>query len=92
MEIDKKKIRSITQRMVWYTSVNWEKYKQHKQRTGFEELSRNDKGYYLSIAQIGLEYCDKWEFNPMCPYITNTVVYPAYLFKEREEKKNYDRK
>ena len=83
---DKNKLRSIAQRMVWYTSVNWKKYKRHKKRTSFEELPKDEKGYFLLHAQICLDYCTKWEFNPVVPYITNTVVYPAHLFKEREDR------
>jgi len=83
---DKNKLRSIAQRMVWHTSINWKKYKQHRKRTSFEELPKSEKQYFLMIAQVGLEYCIEWKFNPVCPYITNTVVYPSYLFKEREDK------
>ena len=86
MEIDRSKIRSIAQKCVWYTSGNWNKFKETGQRTRFEELKRDDKNYYLAVAEIGLAYCEKWEFNPVCPYITNTVVFPAYLFRDKEEK------
>ena len=89
MEIDRSKIRSIAQKCVWYTSVSWNKFKETGQRTRFEELKRDDKNYYLTVAEIGLAYCEKWEFNPVCPYITNTVVFPAYLFEEREEKERH---
>ena len=44
------------------------------------------------VAENGLEYCTKWKFNPMTPFIINTVVYPVYLFKPTEERRNYDKK
>jgi hypothetical protein len=48
------------------------------------------------VAECGLEYCTKWKFNSVVPYIINTVVYPAHLFsdKPREERriKKYDKR
>ena len=47
------------------------------------------------VAENGLEYCTKWRFNPVVPYIINTVVYPAYLFSDKPKevrKKKYERK
>ena len=90
----RKRIRSIAEQCVWYTSVNWNRYKEKKERTSFKQLTKSDQDYYLSVAQMGLEYCEKWEFNSMCPYITNTVVYPAFLFsdKPRKEKRYVKRR
>ena len=90
----RKRIRSIAEQCVWYTSVNWNRYKEKKERTSFKQLTKSDQDYYLSVAQVGLEYCEKWEFNSMCPYITNTVVYPAFLFsdKPRKEKRYVKRR
>lgn len=84
-----KKIRRIAEQCVWYTSAIWKRYSEKKERTSFKELTKSEQGYYLHIAQEGLKYCEKWEFNPMCPYIVNTIVYPAFLFtnKPRKEKK-----
>ena len=84
-----KRIRNIAEQCVWYTSVTWNRYKEKKERTSFRELTKSEQDYYLSVVQVGLEYCKKWKFNSMCPYITNTVVYPAFLFldKPRKEKK-----
>ena len=89
MEINRARIRSIAQKCVWYTSGNWNKFKETGQRTRFEELKRNDKNYYLMVAEVGLAYCEKWEFNPVCPYIINTVVFPAYLFKDKDKEEKH---
>ena len=81
-----KKIRRIAEQCVWYTSVTWNRYREKKERTSFKELTKSEQNYHLHIAQVGLEYCKKWKFNSMCPYITNTVVYPAYLFSDKPRK------
>ena len=81
-----KKIRRIAEQCVWYTSVTWNRYREKKERTSFKELTKSEQNYHLHIAQVGLEYCKKWKLNSMCPYITNTVVYPAYLFSDKPRK------
>ena len=86
------KIKKIAEKCVWYTSATWNRYKETKKRTSFNELNKNEKSWYLMVAENGLEYCTKWKFNPMAPFIINTVVYPVYLFKPTEERRNYDRK
>jgi len=85
-EVFNEKIRKIAEQCVWYTSANWNRYKERKERTSFKELTKSEQDYYLHIAQMGLEHCEKWEFNSMCPYITNTVVYPAFLFLDEPKK------
>ena len=90
----RKKIQRIAEKCVWYTSTTWERFRLEKKRTSFHELSRKDISWYIMVAECGLEYCTKWEFNPVVPYIINTVVYPPHLFsnKPREEKrKKYDK-
>ena len=47
------------------------------------------------VAELGLEYCVKWKFNPATPYIINTIVYPAFLFSDKpkeERRKRYDKR
>ena len=85
-----KKIRKIAENCVWYTSAIWNRYEEKKERTSFKELTESEQQYYLCMVQVGLEYCKKWKFNPMCPYVTNTIVYPAFLFSDepRKEKKH----
>ncbi len=82
----RKKIQRIAERCVWYTSTTWERFRIEKKRTSFHELNKSDKNWYLMVAEQGLEYCTKWEFNPVVPYIINTVVYPAYLFSNEPRK------
>ena len=94
-KVYRNKIQRIAEKCVWYTSNNWERYQLEKRRTSFHELNKKDKSWYLMVAELGLEYCTKWKFNPATPYIINTIVYPAFLFSDKpkeERRKRYDKR
>ena len=91
----RKKIQRIAEKCVWYTSINWNRFRETKKRTSFHELNKNNKSWYIMVAENGLDYCTKWKFNPTVPYIINTVVYPAFLFSDKpkkERRKKYDKR